>query len=362
MRKADLVNKIADKTGIAKVDVLVTLEAFFKEVKESLVDGENVYVRGFGSFIIKKRAKQIGRHIKKNKAIEIPEHYIPAFKPAKVFAESIKNSNLNLYQVEVPVSINISDSSLSDIIIDEILQSIDDFMNSLGFELEGKNEPIFGSYYQDVSYKSKEDRNDNGVNQQFQETTDEINQVISNQGLLESTERLTETTIKLINSLDKINEGVIRLGIILIVKVQVNGRSVLIVESMTPEIEKLFAFNSSLIRNPIEVYKLLTNSNKLTERKENTVNREIETLKNSDEFKNGVKSLLSKGKINEAFKVCEKELIKLNKNDEYNSLITQQSKFNISRSNLSNGIIDSKTSIQINSQITSAILEIIDRV
>ena len=100
MRKADLVNKIADKTGIAKVDVLVTLEAFFKEVKESLADGENVYVRGFGSFIIKKRAKKIGRHIKKNKAIEIPEHYIPAFKPAKTFVEQVKQNVTSLNGVE----------------------------------------------------------------------------------------------------------------------------------------------------------------------------------------------------------------------------------------------------------------------
>ncbi len=100
MRKADLVNKIADKTGIAKVDVLVTLEAFFKEVKESLADGENVYVRGFGSFIIKKRAKKIGRHIKKNKAIEIPEHYIPAFKPAKTFVEQVKQNVTSLNGVD----------------------------------------------------------------------------------------------------------------------------------------------------------------------------------------------------------------------------------------------------------------------
>ncbi len=95
MRKADLVNKIADKTGIAKVDVLVTLEAFFKEVKESLADGENVYVRGFGSFIVKRRAKKIGRHIKKNQAIEIPEHFIPAFKPAKIFTEQVKTNVTN---------------------------------------------------------------------------------------------------------------------------------------------------------------------------------------------------------------------------------------------------------------------------
>lgn len=92
MRKADLVAAISEKTGVPKVDVLVTLETFFKEVKGSLAEGENVYVRGFGSFIVKKRAKKIGRHIKKNKAIEIPEHYIPAFKPAKIFVEQVKEN------------------------------------------------------------------------------------------------------------------------------------------------------------------------------------------------------------------------------------------------------------------------------
>jgi len=92
MRKADLVAAISEKTGVPKVDVLVTLETFFKEVKSSLSEGENVYVRGFGSFIVKKRAKKIGRHIKKNKAIEIPEHFIPAFKPAKVFVEQVKDN------------------------------------------------------------------------------------------------------------------------------------------------------------------------------------------------------------------------------------------------------------------------------
>ncbi|MEN0003747.1 MAG: HU family DNA-binding protein [Bacteroidota bacterium] len=92
MRKADLVAAISEKTGVPKVDVLVTLETFFKEVKNSLADGENVYIRGFGSFVIKKRAKKIGRHIKKNVAIEIPEHYIPAFKPAKVFVEQVKDN------------------------------------------------------------------------------------------------------------------------------------------------------------------------------------------------------------------------------------------------------------------------------
>lgn len=93
MRKADLISRISDKTGIPKVDVLVTLETLFKEVKESLGEGENIYIRGFGSFITKKRAAKIGRNIKKNTAVEIPEHYIPAFKPAKEFMLEIKEKN-----------------------------------------------------------------------------------------------------------------------------------------------------------------------------------------------------------------------------------------------------------------------------
>ncbi len=100
MRKADLVAAISDKTGVPKVDVLVALETFFKEVKQSLAEGENVYIRGFGSFIVKKRAKKIGRHIKKNVAIEIPEHFIPAFKPAKVFVEQVKNNVTELPEDE----------------------------------------------------------------------------------------------------------------------------------------------------------------------------------------------------------------------------------------------------------------------
>ena len=90
MRKADLVNQIADKTGIPKVDVLVTLETMFKEVKDTLASGENIYIRGFGSYITKKRAAKIGRNIKKNTAVHIPEHYIPAFKPAKEFVAEVK--------------------------------------------------------------------------------------------------------------------------------------------------------------------------------------------------------------------------------------------------------------------------------
>ena len=92
MRKADLVSKISEETNIAKVDVLVTLEHFFKDVKEALSEGENVYIRGFGSFVLKKRARKIGRHIKENRPIEIPEHFIPSFKPSKVFVDLVKEN------------------------------------------------------------------------------------------------------------------------------------------------------------------------------------------------------------------------------------------------------------------------------
>src|ERR1700712_3506589 len=90
MRKADLINQIAEKTGIPKIDVLVTLETMFKEVKDTLAQGENIYIRGFGSFITKKRAAKIGRNIKKNIAVHIPEHFIPSFKPAKEFVLEVK--------------------------------------------------------------------------------------------------------------------------------------------------------------------------------------------------------------------------------------------------------------------------------
>lgn len=93
MRKSDLISQISEKTGIPKVDVLVTLETLFKQIKDNLVRGENIYIRGFGSFIRKKRAAKIGRNIKRNVAVEIPEHFIPAFKPAKEFVSEVKSSN-----------------------------------------------------------------------------------------------------------------------------------------------------------------------------------------------------------------------------------------------------------------------------
>ena len=93
MTKADIVNEISKNTGIEKVVVQKTVEAMMESVKDSLIKGNNVYLRGFGSFIVKTRKAKIGRNIKKNIAIEIPEHQIPAFKPSKVFVEQIKESS-----------------------------------------------------------------------------------------------------------------------------------------------------------------------------------------------------------------------------------------------------------------------------
>lgn len=90
MTKADIINSISQKTGIDKPTVLNIVEAFMTSVKESLANEENVYLRGFGSFILKKRAQKTARNISKNTTIIIPEHNIPAFKPAKTFMHEIK--------------------------------------------------------------------------------------------------------------------------------------------------------------------------------------------------------------------------------------------------------------------------------
>ncbi|MCB0734377.1 MAG: integration host factor subunit beta [Flavobacteriales bacterium] len=92
MTKAEVINEIAERTGIEKNDVQQTVESFFKVVKSSLATGENVYFRGFGSFTLKKRARKIARNISKNTQITIPEHFIPKFKPAKTFVDKIKKS------------------------------------------------------------------------------------------------------------------------------------------------------------------------------------------------------------------------------------------------------------------------------
>lgn len=90
MTKADVVSNISDQLGIDKVDVQLTVEKFMHEIKNSLENGENVYLRGFGSFIVKTRAEKTGRNISKNVAVKIPAHNIPAFKPAKVFVNRVK--------------------------------------------------------------------------------------------------------------------------------------------------------------------------------------------------------------------------------------------------------------------------------
>ena len=90
MTKADIVSEIAKKTGVEKTQIQTIVEAFMDEVKGSLEREENVYLRGFGSFIIKKRAEKVARNISKNTTITIPAHNIPAFKPAKSFASKIK--------------------------------------------------------------------------------------------------------------------------------------------------------------------------------------------------------------------------------------------------------------------------------
>jgi DNA-binding protein HU-beta len=92
MTKADIVNEISEKTGIEKIVVQTTVEAFMKSIRTSMTEGKNVYLRGFGTFVVKKRAEKIGRNISKNTTVVIPAHFIPAFKPAKTFADRVKRN------------------------------------------------------------------------------------------------------------------------------------------------------------------------------------------------------------------------------------------------------------------------------
>ena len=92
MTKAEIVSKISEKTGVEKVTTLAVVEALMAEVKVSVSSNQSVFLRGFGTFKPKKRAEKTGRNISKNTTIIIPAHYIPAFKPAKVFVKQVKES------------------------------------------------------------------------------------------------------------------------------------------------------------------------------------------------------------------------------------------------------------------------------
>ena len=91
MTKADIVSQVSENTGIEKATVQKALEAFMESVKESLAGGSNVYLRGFGSFIVKKRAEKVARNISKNTMVIISEHFIPSFKPADSFVAQVKD-------------------------------------------------------------------------------------------------------------------------------------------------------------------------------------------------------------------------------------------------------------------------------
>ena len=91
MTKADIVNEVSKNTGIEKVTVQKAVEAFMETVKDSLTEGRNVYLRGFGSFIVRKRAEKTARNISRNTTIIIPQHFIPSFKPAKTFVAQVKD-------------------------------------------------------------------------------------------------------------------------------------------------------------------------------------------------------------------------------------------------------------------------------
>ena len=95
MTKADIVAQIAEKRGLGKAVVLDVVETFMECVKESMTGGENVYLRGFGSFVIKQRAEKVARNISKNTTVVIPAHSIPTFKSAQTFMQAVRRRMQN---------------------------------------------------------------------------------------------------------------------------------------------------------------------------------------------------------------------------------------------------------------------------
>jgi DNA-binding protein HU-beta len=94
MRKLDIVNQIHSKTNINRQDIKKVVESFMKEIKQSLNNGQNIYLRGFGTFELKKRAEKTARNILKNKTIKVPAHHIPKFKPSKSFKNEVLKNNI----------------------------------------------------------------------------------------------------------------------------------------------------------------------------------------------------------------------------------------------------------------------------
>lgn len=94
MTKLDIINQIVDTTGLAKKDATVAVESFMKIVRDSMCEGENIYLRGFGTFLVKKRAQKTARNISKNTTITVPAHNFPGFKPAKSFQQKMKGEEV----------------------------------------------------------------------------------------------------------------------------------------------------------------------------------------------------------------------------------------------------------------------------
>src|SRR6266568_328609 len=90
MTKQELAKDISERTGVEKIVAVKTIEAFMQTVRNSMINGQDVFLRGFGTFHVKKRAKKLGRNITKNTSVVIPEHFAPAFKPSKEFINMIK--------------------------------------------------------------------------------------------------------------------------------------------------------------------------------------------------------------------------------------------------------------------------------
>jgi len=238
-----------------------------------------------------------------------------------------------------------------------ILEATDELMNSIGFELKGEEEAVLGSFFQKLFYQKKKNKSEETINENLSRVLSQIN----NQGNVNETERLTMAVANLVNNLDAIDEYVIKLGTIVVIKVIIGDKSRLIAQIITPEVNQKLSDNPQLLKLPNQLYELMLNDD---ENINNTLNETfgekettIQDISKSKKIKKQIKKLLGKGKFESAFELCE-QVIKDEKQE--NRLLTQYSRFNNNKQEFNDGIIDYEKFVKINNKITKAMLEFID--
>jgi len=196
------------------------------------------------------------------------------------------------------VSINLPQKHLHRIQVNGLIKAVDNVMNQIGFELEGEEKPILGSFFKKFLYKKKKGKSDEFIDNNFSKVLSKINNSEINIFSPDSTEKLSKSVINLIDALQQIDEGVLQLGSLIVIKVLINGKSTIIAQSLTPQFYEKISENPELFRIPRQFYDLLVDNkeeedlNRHVNRFQSILNRprikrqRLNSLKLKEEIKN----------------------------------------------------------------------------